>query len=266
MKPSRRAFQGSALITGGARRLGRAMALGLARRGLDVVIHYNQSQQLAADLVDEIKAMGQKSGALQADLMDERATRSLVQQACETLGTPLHLLINNAAIFERDDISSASHESWSRHMVTNYWAPFILTQEFARQAPPCERDEEGEGIAAAAIINIVDECIAQPTSDFTTYTLSKMGLWSLTRVSARSLAPDIRVNAIGPGPTLKAKRQSLEHFRHQRAHTPLRRSSSLSEVVSALTFLLDSPSVTGQLILLDGGKNFLSKGLENKQF
>lgn len=263
---ARIANQRGALVTGSSQRLGKAMAIALGRRGMHVAIHYCQSREMALVTVKELETLGSKAVAVRADLLDEAATAKLVAEARNKLGCRLHLLINNAAIFEKDDLGSATQESWHRHIGANLRAPFVLTQEFAKQAPGHEIDENDEMMPMASIINIVDECVRHPTEDFATYTISKMGLWSLTQVSAVTLAPQIRVNAIGPGPTLLAKRQSLAHFKQQRKNMPLARGPAPKEVISAMNFLLDNPSVTGQLICLDGGKNLLSKVVKHKQF
>lgn len=260
------ANQGGALVTGGSQRLGKAMAIALGRRGLNVAVHYCQSREPALETVQELEALGTKAVAVRADLLDESETSKLVEEARDQLGCGLHLLINNASIFEKDDLGSATQESWQCHIGANLRAPFVLTQEFAKQAPSQEIDENDEMMPMASIINIVDECVRRPIEDFTTYTISKMGLWSLTQISAMALAPEIRVNAIGPGPTLLAKRQSLAHFKRQRKNTPLARGPAQKEVISAMNFFLDNPSVTGQLICLDSGKNLPFKVIENKQF
>ncbi len=245
----------AALVTGGARRLGKAMALGLAKRGAAVAVHFFSSSDEAAATVALIRDAGGHSVPVKADLLDEDTCRGLVAHAAEGLGQPLDVLINNASIFEHDSIETATADSWNRHMMSNLRAPFVLMQEFAPQAPKADQDPFGELHPNAAIINIVDQRVRKPTPEFMTYTLAKMGLWNLTRIGAAALAPDIRVNAIGPGPTVRAERQSEEHFRSQRSATPLRRGASRDEIVAAMNFLLDSPSVTGQLICPDGGQH-----------
>ena len=245
----------AALVTGGARRLGKAMALGLAKRGAAVAVHFSSSSDEAAATVELIRNAGGRSFPVKADLLDEDACRRLVVHVAQDLGQPLDVLINNASIFERDSIETATADSWHRHMMSNLRAPFVLMQEFALQAPKADRDSFGELRPKAAIINMVDQRVRKPTPEFMTYTLAKMGLWNLTRIGARALAPDIRVNAIGPGPTVRAERQSERHFRSQRSATPLQRGASRDEIVAVMNFLLDSPSVTGQLICPDGGQH-----------
>lgn len=246
---------GAALVTGGARRLGRAMALALARRGHDVAIHYNGSAADAQRTVAEISALGVKAAALQADLLDIDDTLALVDRAAEALGGTLAVLVNNASIFEHDRIDTATPESWERHVNSNLRAPLFLTRAFAAQAPKAGRDAAGEPIARACVINMIDQRVRKPTPEFLTYSVAKAGLWWLTRTTAQALAPHVRVNAIGPGPTLQGARQSAQHFAAQRAATILRRGAGEADVVAALNFILDSPAVTGQLICVDGGQH-----------
>lgn len=244
-----------ALVTGGAKRLGREMALYLGARGHDVAVHYHGSAEEAGAVVAELRAMGRKAVALGADLLDEAQVAPLVGQAAEALGGPLTVLVNNASIFEYDNLRSATRESWDRHMESNLRAPFVLTQAFVAQAPEAGRDAAGEPVARALIVNMIDQRVHKLTPEFMTYTLAKMGLWALTRTSAQALAPAIRVNAIGPGPTLRGGRQSESHFARQRAATVLGRGANAADIVAALGFFLDSPAVTGQMIAVDGGQH-----------
>lgn len=244
-----------ALITGAGRRLGRAMALYLAGRGHDVAVHYATSESDAASLVAEIKAMGRRAAMLQADLLDEAQTETLVPRAAEALGEPLTVLVNNASIFEYDTLQTATQTSWNRHMGSNLRAPFVLTQGFAAQALPAAIDATGEPLAASLIVNMLDQRVHKLTPEFMTYTLAKMGLWALTQTAAQALAPAIRVNAIGPGPTLIGARQSPLHFANQRANTILNRGANPSDVTAALGYFLDAPAVTGQLLCVDGGQH-----------
>lgn len=247
-------FPKRALVTGGARRLGRAMALYLAGRGCDVAIHYAGSADDARKTRAEIAALGVRATALQADLLDEDAARALVPQAAAALGGPLDLLINNASIFEYDTLASATSQSWDRHIGSNLRAPFLLTQAFAAQAPAAG-DRGGEPVARALVVNMIDQRVLKPTPEFMTYTIAKMGLWAFTRTAAQALAPAVRVNAIGPGPTLRGSRQSPDHFARQRAATILGRGADPDDVTAALGFLVDAVSVTGQLICTDGGQH-----------
>ncbi len=247
--------QGRALVTGAARRIGRAMALGLARRGLDVAVHYHGSQAAVREVVAEIEAMGRRAVALGADLLDEAEVERLVPRAVAALGGPLSVLVNNASIFEHDRIETTSRESWDRHMESNLRAPVVLTRHFAAGAPEPLTDAAGEPVAQAVIVNMVDQRVRKLTPEFVSYALAKSALWTFTRIAAMGLAPKIRVNAIGPGPTLQGPRQSAEHFARQRAATVLGRGSDPEDIVRALDFILDTPSFTGQLLCIDGGQH-----------
>jgi NAD(P)-dependent dehydrogenase (short-subunit alcohol dehydrogenase family) len=218
-------------------------------------VHFSTSADAAAVVVAEIRAMGRKAEALQADLLDEAATQGLVPAASAALGGPLTVLVNNASIFEHDTIRSATRSSWDRHIGSNLRAPFLLTQAFAAQAPKPTTDAEGEQLAQGLIVNMIDQRVWKLTPEFMTYTLAKSALWTLTRTAAMALAPDIRVNAIGPGPTLQGSRQSASHFARQRASTVLQRGAGAADVLAALGFFLDSPAVTGQMIAVDGGQH-----------
>lgn len=244
----------TALVTGAGKRLGRAMALYLARRGHDLALHYAASAAEAETLATEIRALGRRAVTLQADLLDEAQTEGLIPAANAALG-PLTVLINNASIFEYDRIDTATRESWDRHIGSNLRAPYVLTQTFARQCPAAIKDANGEPLAQGLIINMIDQRILKLTPEFSTYTIAKMGLWALTRTSAQGLAPHIRVNGIGPGPTLRGARQSEEHFARQRTATPLQRGANPSDITAALGFFLDSPAVTGQFLAIDGGQH-----------
>ena len=244
-----------ALVTGAGARLGRAMALYLAGRGFDVAVHYASSDAGAKAVVAEIEAMGRNAIALRADLLDDAATAELFAKAAEGLGGPITCLINNASIFEYDTIQTASRESWDRHLVSNLRAPFVLTQAMAAQGLTADRDAAGEPVATGLILNMVDQRVRKLTPEFMTYTIAKMGLWAMTQTTAQALAPAIRVNAIGPGPTLKGARQSEKHFADQRAATVLRRGANEADITAALGYFLDAPAVTGQLICVDGGQH-----------
>ncbi|MHA6346081.1 SDR family oxidoreductase [Roseivivax sp. CAU 1761] len=247
--------RGRALVTGGAQRLGRAMALYLGGRGYDVAVHYHGSAEAAAETVAELENLGVGAAALQADLTREDEVTPLVDRAAEALGGPLTLLVNNASIFDYDTIETATRANWDRHMESNLRAPYVLTQAFARQAPRARADAAGEPQAQAAVVNMIDQRVRKLTPHFSTYTIAKMGLWALTHTAAQGLAPDVRVNAIGPGPTLQGARQSAGHFDHQRRNTVLERGSNPADITAALGFLIDAPAVTGQLICVDGGQH-----------
>ena len=249
-----RAITGAALITGASGRLGRAMALELARMGHDVLIHHNASAADAETVAAEARALGVRAAVLQADLLDRGEVAGLVPAAVAAIG-PLSVLINNASIFEYDNLRSATPESWDRHLGSNLYAPVFLTQAFAAQVPGGATDNAGERIATAAVINMIDQRVRNLTPEFATYTIAKFGLWGFTQTAAQGLAPDIRVNAIGPGPTLKGARQSEEHFSKQRAATILERGANPDDITAALRFILTSQSVTGQLLCIDGGQH-----------
>ncbi len=234
-----------ALVTGGARRIGRAIVETLANLGFAVAIHHHRSADEAKTLVEAIRTKGGRAIALKADLSDESAVASLVPQAEQALG-PLGLLVNNASFFEYDAALSATRESWDRHIETNLRAPFVLIQAFARRLPA-----GAEGV----VVNLIDQRVWNLTPHFLSYTVSKAGLWTLTQTLALALAPRIRVNAIGPGPTLPSARQTPAQFAAQCARMPLKRGASTDEVARAVRFILEAPSMTGQMIALDGGQH-----------
>ncbi len=244
-----------ALVTGAGKRLGRAMALCLAGRGYDVAAHYASSRDAAESVAKEIRALGQKAATLHCDLLDEDHTQTLIGLAAEALGGPLNALINNASIFEYDTIHTATRDSWDRHIGSNLRAPFVLTQNFAAQVPDPVRDSNGEPVAQGLVVNMIDQRVRKPTPHFMTYTIAKMGLWAFTRTAAQALAPRVRVNGIGPGPTLIGAHQSADHFARQRAATILGRGANPEDITAALRYLLDAPAVTGQLLCVDGGQH-----------
>lgn len=244
-----------ALVTGAGIRLGRAMALYLADRGFDVAVHYASSEGPAQETAAEVQAPGRKSVTLKADLLDEAQVRALLPKAAEALGGPITCLVNNASIFEYDNIHTATRQSWDRHLDSNLRAPFVLTQAMAGQGLSAGTDENGEPLATGLIVNMVDMRVRKLTPEFMSYTIAKMGLWALTRTAAQALSPTIRVNAIGPGPTMQGHRQSEEHFQTQRSNTVLERGSNPSDITAALGYFLDAHAVTGQLLCVDGGQH-----------
>jgi len=235
----------AALVTGAGQRIGRACALALAEAGFAVAVHYNASGKAAEKLVAAIHDKSGKAVAIAADLADEGAVVSLLPRVAAELG-PVGVLVNNASVFEGDTVATASRESWDRHLAVNLRAPFVLIQEFARHLP-----EQAGGL----IVNLLDERVWNLTPYFVSYTLSKAGLWTLTQTMALALAPRIRVNGIGPGPTLPSPRQSHEQFLRQCETMPLRRGTGPEEIAVALRFLLAAPAMTGQMIALDGGQH-----------
>ena len=238
----------AALVTGGAKRLGRAVCLALAEAGFDVAVHYGGSAAEAEGTAAAVRALGRGAVALRADLSREAEAAALVPGAAAALGgRPVGVLVNNASVFERDEWDDATRESWDRHVEPNLRAPFVLTQAFARALP-----DGAEGV----VVNMLDQRVWSPTPHFLSYTLSKMGLWSLTRQFALALAPQrIRVNGIGPGPALPSERQSAEQFARQCASVPLGRGTGPEEVARAVLAILALPAMTGQMIALDGGQH-----------
>ena len=244
-----------ALVTGAGARLGQAMALELGKHGYDVAVHYAGSKDGADDTVAQLIAMGRKGVALQANLLDEDETQALLPRAAKALGGPITCLINNASIFEYDNIQSATRDSWDRHLGSNLRAPLVLTQALAGQAPDVIMDANDEPVAQALVINMLDQRVHKLTPEFMSYTIAKMGLWAFTQTAAQALAPQVRVNGIGPGPTLQGHKQSKPHFDKQRAATVLQRGANPDDIVKALAFFLNSPAVTGQMIAVDGGQH-----------
>ena len=245
-----------ALVTGAGKRLGREIALYLASCGLDVAVHYHSSADEAEEVAATCRANGVGAAALAGDLTAEEDMQALVPRAAEALGGALTVLVNSASIFEYDTIQTGTRDSWDRHMESNLRAPFVLTQAFAAQAPePHVGGEWDDTTANALIINMVDQRVRNLTPHFASYTLAKAGLWTLTQTTAQALAPAIRVNAIGPGPTMQGVRQTRDHFLHQRQSTILKRGADPSDVTHAVGYFLDAPSVTGQLICVDGGQH-----------
>ncbi len=234
-----------AMVTGGARRLGRAIALALAEAGFDIALHFRSSRGEAEATAGDVAALGRRVHLLQADLSDEAQVESLVPRALAALG-PLGLLVNNASHFVRDEWHDAGRDGWDAHLEPNLRAPFVLSQAFAHVLPA---DAEG------MILNLADQRVWSLTPHFVSYTVSKAGLWALTQSLALALAPRIRVNAIGPGPTLPSDRQTPEQFARQCASVPLGRGTSPGEVARAALALLSLPSVTGQMLALDGGQH-----------
>ncbi len=235
----------AALVTGAARRIGRAIALDLAGHGWAVAVHHNRSAEAAEDLVRQIVAGGGHAVTLGADLAREAESAGLIARAVEALG-PLGCLVNNASRFERDEIDGVTRESWDRHLGPNLRAPLVLAQGFAAALPPNR---------GGVIINLLDQRVWNLTPHFISYTVSKSALWTLTRTLALALAPHIRVNAIGLGPALPSARQSAEQFARQCASLPLGRGTDPEEICQAIQFLLAASSMTGQMIALDGGQH-----------
>jgi NAD(P)-dependent dehydrogenase (short-subunit alcohol dehydrogenase family) len=238
---------GNILVTGAAKRLGRAIVLDLAAAGWNIALHYHGSADDAQKTADEARAFGVKVATLKADLSKEAETAALVGLAAQQIG-PLTALINSASLFESDDWRSASRASWDAHMETNLRAPFLLSQTFAQQLPAG---------AKGNIINIVDQRVLKPTPQFLSYSLSKAGLYWLTTTLAQGMGPNIRVNAVGPGPTIKNERQSDADFARQRDATVLGRGAEPADIAAAIRYLLSAEAVTGQMIAVDGGQHLI---------
>ncbi len=234
-----------ALITGAARRIGRGIALELGRAGWCVGVHYRNSQAEADDLVRQLRDLGVKSVALSADLADFNAMRGLVDQCTKTIGAPV-CLINNASEFLLDSLESLEENTWDVHQSINLKAPVFLAQAMLRALP--------DGVEGN-IINIIDQRVWKLTPDFFSYTISKAGLWTATRTLAQALAPRIRVNAIGPGPVFQSVHQTDVEFAAEQTSTLLARGPSPEEIATAVKFILATPSMTGQMIALDGGQH-----------
>jgi NAD(P)-dependent dehydrogenase (short-subunit alcohol dehydrogenase family) len=235
----------TALITGAAIRVGRAIALELAQAGYDIAIHFRESGGDAAALAREIEGLGRRTALVQADLEDEAAVEAMLPAAIAQLG-PVTALVNNASLFVRDEVSDVTREGWDRQLAVNLRAPFVLMQQFGRLLPPHVH---------GAIVNMLDQRVWNLTPHFVSYTVSKAGLWTLTQTMALALAPRIRVNGVGPGPILPNDNQSAEQFHTHWSSLPLQRKIDPAEVARTVRFLIESPSLTGQMIAVDGGEH-----------
>jgi NAD(P)-dependent dehydrogenase (short-subunit alcohol dehydrogenase family) len=235
------------LVTGAAKRLGRAIALDLAGAGWNIALHYHGSAAEAEDTAAQIRKAGVRCETFQCDLSQEPQTSTLVARAAAALG-PLTALINSASLFENDDWRSATRKSWDAHIETNLRAPLVLCQAFARQLP--------DGVQGA-IINIIDQRVLKPTPQFLSYSLSKAGLYWLTTTLAQGMGPKVRVNAVGPGPTIRNARQSEADFARQREATALGRGAEPSDICAAVRYLLGAEAVTGQMLAVDGGQHLI---------
>lgn len=233
------------LITGAARRIGRAIALDLAAQGWRVGVHYRRSREEAQAVADDIGRAGGTAAALPANLADLDEVQSLIARCSDALGAPT-CLINNASEFFLDTIASLTPAGWDTHLDINLKAPVFLAQALYRNLPD---GTEGN------VINIIDQRVWRPTPEFFSYTISKTGLWTATQTLAQAMAPSVRVNAIGPGPTLQSVHQTQADFAAEAATTPLKRGPTLDEITAAVRFILATPSMTGQMIALDGGQH-----------
>ncbi len=233
------------LITGAAQRIGKALAEYFANQGWHVIAHYNRSQKEARELQEKIHQAGFSCDIIAADLLKEKEVQGLIPTINQRWGN-LQVLINNAAVFKIDTLKTMTRQSWDQHMEVNLRAPFVLSQAFAAQQPLLEK---------SIILNILDQRVWNLTPYFTSYTLSKFGLWGLTQILALSLAPTIRVNAIGPGPTLPSSQENLEKFARFKEGMPLKHHPSLADICRAAQFLIECSSMTGQMIAIDSGQH-----------
>ncbi|TMJ06186.1 MAG: SDR family oxidoreductase [Alphaproteobacteria bacterium] len=236
---------GAALVTGAARRIGRAIALTLHQAGYAVAIQANRSAAEAERLRGEIARGGGRAAVVQADLSDQMAVAALVPAAVDAIG-PLTLLVNNAATFEPDAIGSLDRERFDRQFAVNLRAPLFLSEAFAAQAPKS---------ANASIVNILDQRVFRLTPHFLSYTLAKSALHAATSMLAQALAPGVRVNAVAPGPTMPSARQQQQDFARQAAAVPLGHGPSADEIAAAVIYLAQARSVTGVTLAVDGGQH-----------
>ena len=238
------------LITGAAKRIGRAIALEMAREGWQVAVHYRRSEKEAEELAASIRSGGGTAVAIAADLAKPADVESLVPRVAEALSAPT-CLINNASEFLLDTVANVSDETWSTHQDINLKVPIFLARQLFLNLPA---NETGN------VINIIDQRVWKLTPDFFSYTISKAGLWTATRTLAQALAPRVRVNAIGPGPVLKSVHQTDADFAAEVQSTLLQRGPTPEEVAAAVSFILAAPAMTGQMIALDGGQHLTWSG------
>ena len=232
------------IITGGATRMGAAIARKLSSPNKEILIHYNKSKLKAEKLKKELSSNSTKVYLAKGDLSKETDIKKIIKFAKSKLKF-FDCLVNNASLFENDKLENFSLDSWSKHLRTNLRAPALLTKEFAKNVKGKNNN----------IINIIDQRVFKLTPYFFSYTLSKTGLYTLTKTSAMSLAPNIRVNAIAPGPTIKNQRQSEKHFKKQYLATPLKRQVDVEQICNAVDFFIKNISITGQVLAIDSGQN-----------
>jgi len=232
------------IITGGATRIGAAIAEKLSGPNIEIVIHYNKSKSEAEKLKKKLSLMGSKIYLIKGDLSKETDLNKIIKFAKKKLKY-FDCLINNASLFENDKIENFTSDSWGRHLRTNLRTPALLSKIFAKNTKNKNNN----------IINIIDQRVFKLTPFFFSYTISKTGLYTLTKTSAMSLAPNVRVNGIAPGPTLKNKRQSDKHFKKQYLATPLKKQVNVEEICNAVDFFIKNRSITGQVIAIDSGQS-----------
>ena len=232
------------IITGGATRIGAAIARKLSGRNIEILIHYNKSKLKAENLKEELQKNGSKIYLVKGDLSRETDVNKIIKFAKSKLKY-FDCLINNASLFENDKLENFSTKSWGKHLRTNLRTPALLSKEFSKNIKGRNNN----------IINIIDQRVFKLTPFFFSYTISKMGLYTLTKTSAMSLAPNIRVNGIAPGPTIKNKRQSIKHFKKQYVATPLKKQVDVIEICNAVDFFIKNSSITGQILAIDSGQS-----------
>ena len=232
------------IITGGATRIGAAIARKLSGPNIEILIHYNKSKLKAEKLKKELSNEGTKVYLVKGDLSKEKDVNKIVKFAKSKLKY-FDCLINNASLFENDKLENFTTDSWGQHLRTNLRTPALLSKEFAKNVRKGNNN----------IINIIDQRVFKLTPYFFSYTISKTGLYTLTKTSAMSLAPNVRVNAIAPGPTIKNQRQSEKHFKKQYLATPLKRQVGVEQICSAVDFFIKNISITGQVLAIDSGQN-----------
>ena len=233
------------LITGGSVRIGKEIALAISNSSNNIIIHYHQSFNQASALKKSVEKLGSQCAVIKCDLSKKRSTEGLIKRAGKFFG-PINFLINNASVFENDNINNFTVDSWNKHMNVNLYAPLKFSRDLKKLLPTTSKGH---------IINILDQNVLNPDISYLSYSLSKAALYSATKVLAKSFAPNIRVNAIGPGPTMQGVRQSADHFMRQRAATVLGRGSNPSDITAALGYFLNAPAVSGQLLCVDGGQH-----------
>ena len=243
------------LITGGATRIGKEIALHFSKKGWNIAIHYFKSSSKAKSLKKIIDKNDVKVILIKANLKKTKQVEKIISIAKKKLGT-IDCLINNAALFEMDDILDFTTKRWNDHLNINLLAPAILIKQFAKQAP-------NKNISN--IINIIDQRVFKLTPIFMSYTLSKSALYTLTKTMAMRLGPNIKVNGIAPGPTIKSKRQSTEHFNNQAKSTLLKKSVSPEDICDTVEFLINNNSITGQVIAVDSGQNLTWSSKSGKE-
>lgn len=236
----------AALITGGVARIGRAIALDLAIQGIAVVVHHRNSQEEAEQLIQEIRATGGNAKHVSGDLAEASTAQSIVTAASEAIGVPIDILVNNASVFEQDTAQTMTPHSWDLHQAVNLRAPVFLSQNLFEQLPSGSK---------ACIINIIDQRVLKLNPQYFSYTAAKAGLWTVTRTLAQSMAPNVRVNAISPGPTLANHYQNEADFDREAASVMLGYGPAIAEISNGIKFLLETPSMTGQMLTLDGGQH-----------